>query len=213
MLINISRNEADKFTKINHEGVTYNFNLHWTDYQDTSTILDLILGRPKVAEILEIGTHFGYTTANIAKVFPYNVNIDTVDIVKELCVDHPEFQAHEVLTDSESGKICRYLLNVNLIRSTSDDFFKHNKKKYDVIFIDGSHDKEQVIKDSLNAYDCLSEEGIIIWHDVYNKYTGVTSPKINAEPDNPGVVEALKEIPLTTYKIEDSWIAFSLKSL
>ena len=37
------------------------------------------------------------------------------------------------------------------IRKTSDDFFKTNKEKFDIIFIDGLHHYEQVIIDIDNA--------------------------------------------------------------
>ena len=51
------------------------------------------------------------------------------------------------------------------IRKTSDDFFKNNNKKFDIVFIDGLHTYEQVKKDILNAVNCLNENGIILVHD------------------------------------------------
>ena len=36
---------------------------------------------------------------------------------------------------------------------TSDDFFKQNKDKYDIIFIDGLHHSEQVYRDIKNSLD------------------------------------------------------------
>ncbi len=51
------------------------------------------------------------------------------------------------------------------IRKTSDDFFKTNKNKFDIIFIDGLHVYEQVKKDILNSVDSLKENGIILVHD------------------------------------------------
>ena len=51
------------------------------------------------------------------------------------------------------------------VRKTSDDFFKDNKKKFDIIFIDGLHTYNQVKKDILNSLDCLKEEGIVLVHD------------------------------------------------
>ena len=47
----------------------------------------------------------------------------------------------------------------------SDEFFKQNTKKYDVIFIDGSHIFEQVYRDVINSLKCLKENGIIVMHD------------------------------------------------
>jgi len=51
------------------------------------------------------------------------------------------------------------------IRKTSDDFFRENNKKFDIIFIDGLHIYEQVKKDILNSVNCLKENGIILVHD------------------------------------------------
>ena len=51
------------------------------------------------------------------------------------------------------------------VRKTSDDFFKDNKEKFDIVFIDGLHTYNQVKKDILNSLDCLKEEGIVLVHD------------------------------------------------
>tara|TARA_B110000037_G_scaffold119870_1_gene137016 strand:- start:1 stop:681 length:681 start_codon:yes stop_codon:yes gene_type:complete len=51
------------------------------------------------------------------------------------------------------------------IRKTSDDFFKNNKEKFDIIFIDGLHHYEQVIKDINNAINILNDNGHILVHD------------------------------------------------
>ena len=51
------------------------------------------------------------------------------------------------------------------VRKTSDDFFKDNKKKFDLIFIDGLHYYEQVKKDILNSLKVLSPDGLILLHD------------------------------------------------
>jgi len=51
------------------------------------------------------------------------------------------------------------------IRKTSDVFFSTNKKKFDLIFIDGLHVYSQVKKDILNSLKCLNNNGIILVHD------------------------------------------------
>ena len=52
------------------------------------------------------------------------------------------------------------------IRSTSDDFFLKNlNDNYDVIFIDGLHHYEQVIKDIKNSLKILNNDGFILVHD------------------------------------------------
>ena len=51
------------------------------------------------------------------------------------------------------------------IRKTSDEFFKENNNKFDIVFIDGLHTYEQVKKDILNSIDFLNQNGIILVHD------------------------------------------------
>lgn len=53
-----------------------------------------------------------------------------------------------------------------IARIDSDSFFKHNKDKFDVIFIDGLHHCEQVEKDIVNSFKFLNKGGIILIHDV-----------------------------------------------
>ena len=48
---------------------------------------------------------------------------------------------------------------------TSDDYFRLSDDKFDIIFIDGLHIKEQVIKDIKNSIKCLNDNGVIIVHD------------------------------------------------
>ncbi len=51
------------------------------------------------------------------------------------------------------------------IRSTSDNFFKKNNLFFDLIFIDGLHEFDQVCKDIENSLNFLSNNGVIILHD------------------------------------------------
>lgn len=50
---------------------------------------------------------------------------------------------------------------------TSDEFFKMNAgaQKFDLVFIDGLHEAEQVKKDIQNALDVLNPGGFIVMHD------------------------------------------------
>lgn len=50
-------------------------------------------------------------------------------------------------------------------RTTSDEFFASNTEKFDVIFIDGLHEYEQVHNDAVNALTCLNDGGWIAFHD------------------------------------------------
>ena len=60
----------------------------------------------------------------------------------------------------------KYPEKVQHLGLTSDDFFELNKNKYDFIYIDGMHTKEQIAKDIINSWDSLLIDGII-WMDDY----------------------------------------------
>jgi len=64
---------------------------------------------------------------------------------------------HKIGVDPSSG---------GNVRETSDDFFKANSKKFDVVFIDGLHTYEQVRRDIINSINTLNEGGWIALHDM-----------------------------------------------
>jgi hypothetical protein len=48
---------------------------------------------------------------------------------------------------------------------TSDEFFAQNEENFDIIFIDGLHVSDQVVKDIQNSLNVLNPKGTIIMHD------------------------------------------------
>lgn len=52
-------------------------------------------------------------------------------------------------------------------KMTSDEYFRHFKGrlKYDVVFIDGDHERRQVLADIRNALDMIEDNGVIVCHD------------------------------------------------
>ena len=55
----------------------------------------------------------------------------------------------------------------DVIKITSDDFFKIEDKKFDLIFIDGDHSHEQSLVDLQNSINQLNEGGVIVMHDAF----------------------------------------------
>jgi len=51
--------------------------------------------------------------------------------------------------------------------TTTDSFFQNNNCEFDLVFIDACHEKGQVYKDFKNSFECLSSNGIILFHDVF----------------------------------------------
>lgn len=52
------------------------------------------------------------------------------------------------------------------VRKTSDEFFKANAQKFDLIFIDGLHTYDQVHKDVANALKATQPNSWIVMHDM-----------------------------------------------
>lgn len=67
------------------------------------------------------------------------------------------------LSSYKLGQKCTYEPTYKM---TSDEFFKINKKKFDIIFIDGLHESKQVEKDIKNSLRFLNKNGYIICHDI-----------------------------------------------
>jgi hypothetical protein len=50
-------------------------------------------------------------------------------------------------------------------RMTSDEFFAQNEQRFDLIFVDGLHHADQVMRDAENALAVLEPHGAIVLHD------------------------------------------------
>jgi len=63
------------------------------------------------------------------------------------------------------------------IRKTSDEFFKNNIEKFDIIFLDGWHEYGQIKNDVLNSIKFLKKGGTILCHDsLPEEYSDQTVP-------------------------------------
>ena len=57
--------------------------------------------------------------------------------------------------------------NITHLQADSQTFnFSSLQKKFDVIFLDGDHHTESIVKDTQNAFQLLKDDNsIIVWHD------------------------------------------------
>jgi len=69
--------------------------------------------------------------------------------------------------------VCRKKIGVDVEKypvvthtMNSDTFFNQCKATFDIIFIDGFHEANQVHRDILNALSVLNKKGVIICHDM-----------------------------------------------
>jgi hypothetical protein len=102
------------------------------------------------------------------------------------------------------------------IRENSDNFFKKNIIRFDIIFIDGLHEYDQVKKDINNSLSFLNDNGVIFLHDCMPRgfiYQAVPRARGAWNGDVwKNIVETRTKIEIDTYVIHaDQGIAMILK--
>lgn len=135
---------------------------HW----ETATLFDhtFIAGlvhvlRPR--KCIEIGTSLGLVTATIAANAPEGTEIHTIDQ-----------SGDERIGSFFRSRPERMKIKQHVSLSTHFDF-RPFANSVDLMFIDGSHEFEDVCRDSENAFNVLTERGVVIWHDVNPYFPGV----------------------------------------
>jgi predicted O-methyltransferase YrrM len=130
-----------------------------------------------VVSVLEIGTFEGVASLYLAR-FANIKKIVTVD-------PFPEYDASSVGVNSMTrSNFTRNLtksahsVKIQQIRQTSDVFFAENRRKFDLIYVDGSHDPAQAVRDLDNAGACLEDLGIL-WIDDYGSNYSVNGLSLN----------------------------------
>ncbi len=116
-------------------------------------------------EVLEIGTFEGVAALSLAAmdcvlsvytVDPFPQSDETTSLVS-LSTER-NFHANCFLS-SASAKVFSF-------KMTSRDFFEHNSKLFDLVYVDGSHTLSDVSRDLQDAFDATRAGGII-WIDDY----------------------------------------------
>tara|TARA_B100000963_G_scaffold305185_1_gene279287 strand:- start:2588 stop:3304 length:717 start_codon:yes stop_codon:yes gene_type:complete len=113
---------------------------------------------------LEIGSWEGNSALYILK------NFNTKDVI---CVDIWDLYDNKY-KDEQLKRFNNFKYNLeefkqkfSFYKNTSDNFFKNNEKKFNLIYIDGSHEISQVYRDLCNSWNCLEDNGIIICDDYF----------------------------------------------
>ena len=88
----------------------------------------------------------------------------------EVGVQNPQSCFNRINCEHKQGvepfpKIKEFHYTPNIHIKTSDDYFESNNENFDIVFIDGLHHDDQVIKDIENSLSFLKEGGSIIVHD------------------------------------------------
>ena len=155
-----------KYSKIFYRN--YKFNKNYFIKSDIQKNLHKYLDKKTNNFMLEIGTYEGLASIWFAKKYLSSIE-SHLDIVDPFISSD---KTTEMLSDTEENFIYNYSKiksdNVSFYKMKSDNFFKLNNKKYNFIYIDGSHELEDIKNDLINADNHLLENGII-WCDDYGK--------------------------------------------
>jgi hypothetical protein len=120
------------------------YSVYYTPSRPTSTIEDFYANRTDL--LLYITQRFSYQSYLEIGCFE-DINYNILKHLHETSVG----------VDPQMG---------GTLRMTSDEFFQQNQQKFDLIFIDGDHNAEQVWKDITNSLMVLNEGGTVVIHDL-----------------------------------------------
>ena len=131
------------------------------------------------------------------------VDVDTWEGSDEPAHKDMNWSTVESLYDAQTseGRASRKILKV---KTTSDYFFKNNRELYDFIYIDGDHTAYGVIKDAVNAFECLKLGGIIAFDDY--DWRGGTGPADRPRMAIDAFLEIYKDKIEVTIKQYQCWI-------
>ena len=139
----IENNIYDKFKSLNPNEKWFcnNLNFLTNNFKETKNIKD----------ILEVGSYEGRSSIFFLKNF-LNSNIICVD-TWEGSDEHDEFNFKQIEKNFDYNT-SNFQMNNFLIKKkmTSNEFFKNNKKIFDLIYVDGDHSSHQVKIDINNSW-------------------------------------------------------------
>lgn len=120
-------------------------------------LINALIKKYKVKSYLEIGFGRGYSC------FCAAMTMSQIEGGKVTTVD-PALDENQLksLSDIFPGE---WFSKINFIKATSDDFFKDSTEQFDMIYIDGDHRYEAVLKDWNNAKNCIKK--IILFDDYH----------------------------------------------
>jgi predicted O-methyltransferase YrrM len=131
--------------------------------------LHTIIRTIKPANILEIGTHIGMSTYFLAEAAAINGNgkVTTVDIL-DVNNSTASWKRHGLKAPpSEIIAELGHAERTEFVIQPAQDYLSSNKNKFDLIFLDGDHTAQGVYQELVLALPALSQNGIIVMHDIY----------------------------------------------
>jgi SAM-dependent methyltransferase len=140
----------------------------------------------KKVNILEIGCYEGLSTVFFLSTLK-NSNIYCVDPFLDFA-ENKDKDFNQVFENFKNNTK-EFQTRVRLSKTTSDEFFKKNlNEKFDLIYIDGNHHSDNVLRDARNSFKLLNKNGFIVFDDFLWDYYN----EINLNPIG-GVKQFLSE--------------------
>jgi len=129
----------------------------------------------KPAGVLEIGTHIGASTLNIAAALDHNSResspcsvFKTIDIRDVNCTEEkPWIKFGSKQSPKQMLDQMELDVEVNFLNQSSLDYLKNTTDKYDIIFLDGDHASKTVYREIPAALSILKKGGVILLHDYF----------------------------------------------
>ena len=164
----------------------YTYTQTWFVNSEIRRNLLRVVSKNKKYTMLEIGCFEGLS----ASAFSDNIlnhPESTLDCVDPFILSgtNPEISSQNITLETEKKfkhniKISKNASKVSFHKMTSNEFFKNNKKKFNLIYIDGCHEPEFIKNDMKNAFAILEKSGIM-WMDDYGGNTSVDKCKIHMD--------------------------------
>lgn len=140
------------------------FNYDWCSYHFPRW--KKILGKYKPTNVLEIGSFEGRSSVFWASQ-PSVINVDCID-TWEGGEEHDRFIDFKKIEETFDNNIQNY--NINKHKGLSREILlklAHDNKKFELIYIDGSHKKEDVMTDAVLSYQLCKKNSVIIFDDYF----------------------------------------------
>jgi len=149
---------------------TYKYSQKWFIGSEINKQLRNFVAESTENTILEIGCFEGLSSVFFADNVLDHANSSLTCVDPFLTLDNNDHKKYLINNEEENFdyniSICKNSEKISVFKITSDEFFKVNTKMYDFIYIDGSHQCENIIRDMANSFGALKQNGIM-WMDDY----------------------------------------------
>ncbi len=175
----------------------------FTRPDDTNIILTLLANR-RPQRVLEIGTAAGHMTANFSEWSPDNAVVFSLGTVVGIPAGTAN-QAYENPDRTHFGAEADHFgkaRKIQLVTADSLTYDFHRLAPLDFVFLDGAHDFEHVLSDTLKVYRELAPGGCLVWHDFNSPVAWVEVRKALDQTDFPEPI----------YHVAETEVAFLFKA-